>query len=79
MSLDRYIELFSDLKPNRSSGRASPHKACLLLAVIDLIDEGVLTDNRIPFDASLKDAFRDASPLLVRSETKIIRPSLIST
>ena len=57
MSLERYIELFSDLKPNRSGGRASPHKACLLLAVIDLIDEGVLTDNRIPFDTSLKDAF----------------------
>ena len=57
MSLERYIELLSDLKPNRSGGRASPHKACLLLAVIDLIDEGVLTDNRIPFDTSLKDAF----------------------
>ena len=57
MSLDKYIELFSDLNPNRSGGHASPHKACLLLAVIDLIDEGVLTNNRIPFDASLKSAF----------------------
>ena len=57
MSLETYIELFSDLKPNRSAGRASPHKACLLLAVIDLIDEGMLADNRIPFDTSLKDAF----------------------
>jgi len=57
MSLDKYIELFSDLNPNRSGGHASPHKACLLLAVIDLIDEGVLTNNRIPFDTSLKSAF----------------------
>ena len=57
MSLDKYIELFSNLRFNRSGGRASPHKACLLLAVIDLIDEGVLKNNRIPFDASLKGAF----------------------
>ena len=57
MSLSYYQAKFRDLKPNRSGGRASPHKACLLLAVIDLIDAGTYTANIIPFDDRLKDAF----------------------
>ena len=57
MLLKHYLGQFADLKPNRSGGRASPHKASLLLAVIDLLESGTLTANRIPFDGRLTEAF----------------------
>lgn len=59
MSLQQYQESFSNLRPNRSSGHGKPHKACLLLAVIDLIENGALLQNKIPFDQALKDAFSE--------------------
>ncbi len=57
MLLKHYLGQFADLKPNRSGGRTSPHKASLLLAVIDLLESGALTENRIPFDGRLTEAF----------------------
>jgi len=35
MSLQHYIDAFSTLRMNRSGGAVSPHKVCLLLAVMD--------------------------------------------
>lgn len=57
LNLQDYLSLFRDLKVNHSSGHAKPHKACLLLAVIDLMDEKYITENRIKFDQRLRDAF----------------------
>ena len=57
MTLQEYLEVFRALKVNSSSGHAKPHKACMLLAVIDLLDSGSLTQNRFVFDDRLKDAF----------------------
>ena len=57
MTLQEYLEVFRTLKVNSSSGHAKPHKACMLLAVIDLLDSGSLTQNRFVFDDRLKDAF----------------------
>ena len=57
MNLQEYLEVFRTLKVNSSSGHAKPHKACMLLAVIDLLDSGSLTQNRFVFDDRLKDAF----------------------
>tara|TARA_B110000196_G_scaffold244322_1_gene212979 strand:+ start:290 stop:1654 length:1365 start_codon:yes stop_codon:yes gene_type:complete len=47
MSLSPYINAFSKIKMNASGGHNSPHKACLLLAVMDLVAEERITDNRI--------------------------------
>lgn len=52
-----YQRQFSSLRPDRSSGHAKPHKVCLLLAVMDLVEEGVIADNRIYFDELLKKQF----------------------
>ncbi|MCW8876089.1 MAG: HNH endonuclease [Kangiellaceae bacterium] len=40
MDREYYISKLSKLKLNRSGGHPSPHKVCLLLAVIDLVDAG---------------------------------------
>lgn len=49
MSLITYQEKFKRLVVNASGGRASPHKICMLLAVLDLARAGALPENRIYF------------------------------
>lgn len=45
------------LRPDRSSGHAKPHKVCLMLAVMDLIQQGTITENKIYFNDALKSQF----------------------
>lgn len=59
MSITDYQIQFRNLRPDRSSGHAKPHKACILLAVIDLIERGFLRRNRVLFDTALKEAFSE--------------------
>ena len=42
---------------HRQNGQPSPHKACLLLAVMDLVEREVITENRIYYNDALKAAF----------------------
>lgn len=70
MSLLDYEHKFSSLRMNRNSGgnggggEKSPHKVAILLAVIELINKGVITENRTYFNQSLKDEFtRQFQPL----------------
>jgi hypothetical protein len=57
MSLASYIDRFRALNVNRARGHASPHKVCMLLAVMDLIKKSVITANKIWFDDALTDKF----------------------
>lgn len=57
MSLLYYESAFSRLNPNKARGNVSPHKIAMLLAVMDLIESGTLTENEIKFDESLAQAF----------------------
>lgn len=60
MSLLSYEYQFSDLKLNtRGGGEKSPHKVAMLLAVIDLMENSQLSENKIYFDAKLKSCFSD--------------------
>lgn len=51
------LEQLRSLRPDRSSGHAKPHKVCLMLAVMDLIQQGVITENKIYFNETLKQQF----------------------
>lgn len=57
MELEHYIERFNKLKVNKSGGHESPHKPCMLLAVIGLAESGALEQNRIPFLPPLLDRY----------------------
>ncbi len=57
MALDDYIDKFSHLNMNAQHGRKSPHKVCMLLAVMDLIQAGKIHRNRIELDKVLKERF----------------------
>src|SRR5690606_18511395 len=55
MQLDSYLNAFRKLKVNINSRTKlpSPHKICMLLAVIDQAEAGVLTENRIIYSPYL--------------------------
>lgn len=53
MSLAEYQRKFESLNVNVSGGRQSPHKICMLLAVLDLARSGELVANRIAYDTPL--------------------------
>lgn len=52
-----YIEAFRNLKTNNKYSRKSPHKAILLLTVIELIEKKIITTNEIKYDNQLKETF----------------------
>lgn len=45
------------MRTNNKYGRKSPHKAILMLTVIDLYEQNILTDNEIFYDEKLKSMF----------------------
>jgi len=57
MSLAEYQEKFRQLVVNIRNARASPHKICMLLAVLDLARAGALTINRIEFTPPLLERY----------------------
>ena len=42
-----YLDYFSSLHTNTQRGVKAPHKAIMLLSVIDLVEYGVITSNQI--------------------------------
>jgi len=55
------LQLEAELRAMRLGGirgRKSPHKLLLLLAVLDRLDAGEVTDNRIQYDPGLTERFR---------------------
>lgn len=55
--LSDYIDDFASLSVAVSKGRKLPHKAILLLGIMVLIEDGELTDNVIPLDKVIAEAF----------------------
>ena len=52
-----YTEAFKNLRTNNKYGRKSPHKAVLMLTVIELFEQNELSDNEIYYDDTLKSMF----------------------
>lgn len=56
--LERFKQEVVGLRRNRQAGRKSPHKLVLVLAVLDLFEDGVCTNNEIQFDEGLQERFQ---------------------
>lgn len=63
-----YIEAFKNLRTNNKYGRKSPHKAVLMLTVIELYEKSILTDNEIYYDDKLKSMFLKVWNRVLREE-----------
>ncbi|CAK2057529.1 putative restriction endonuclease [Vibrio crassostreae] len=57
MALEYYLDRFQNLKMNNTGGKKSPHKVCMLLAVMDLIQAGHISTNKICLNQALKERF----------------------
>ena len=55
--LSDYANDFASLSVAVSKGRKLPHKAILLLGIMDLIENGELSSNMIPLDGIITEAF----------------------
>ncbi|WP_105901906.1 HNH endonuclease [Vibrio gangliei] len=70
MSHSYYLNKFHNLNMNSSGGRKSPHKVCMLLAVMDLIQAGHISENKIEFNSALKDRFTHYFDTLAHTSDK---------
>lgn len=52
-----YIDAFKNLRTNNKYGRKSPHKAVLMLTVIELYERNIISENEIVYDDTLKSLF----------------------
>lgn len=55
--LNIYSEYFSNLRTARKLGLPAPHKAVLLLSVMELVETGVIIGNRIELSERLEKTF----------------------
>ena len=56
--MDNYINYFSSLHTNTQKGVKAPHKAIMLLSVIDLVEYGAVTSNHIELSERLEQQFQ---------------------
>jgi len=58
MCIESYIHRFQSLRVNAHQGGFSPHKPCMLLAVLEVAGAGGLVENRIVFSPPLLERYR---------------------
>jgi putative restriction endonuclease len=63
-----FVRKLSKLRVDRSKGAVAPHKAILLVSVIQLIDSGFIHENRIFISPELVSRFKDNWHDLVKAE-----------
>lgn len=57
MSIDDYIPAFLSLNTAKRMGQVAPHKAVMLLAVIDLIENGTISSSSFQLSEALESKF----------------------
>jgi putative restriction endonuclease len=67
MSLDTYADKFSQLNVGKVAGHERPHKPVMLLALLDLFEQGVIKENKITYSPELLELFGEYFEV-VRSE-----------
>ncbi len=65
--LQEYLRMFADL--NVKGGR-KPHKPCLLLAVIDLVESGSITDGLVQLNPALRETFSEYFAIVAKPDDK---------
>ncbi len=71
MRLLDYEQRFAALRLHAAKGNPSPHKVAMLLAVIDLIAQGELSENRVKFDDTLKQYYQAHFAILASTNSKL--------
>lgn len=54
-----FLEIASNLNRNKFKGCYAPHKAVMVMAIMELVESGHITTNVIHLDKELKDKFKE--------------------
>ena len=71
-----YAECFTSLHTARKLGKPAPHKALLLLSVIDLVENKVIKSNRVELTDTLVRTFNDNARKFYANST-LFKPDLL--
>ncbi len=66
-NLQNYLRMFANLKVY---GGRKPHKPCLLLAVIDLVESGAITDGLVQLNPALRETFSEYFAVVAKPDDK---------
>lgn len=64
-----YVEAFENLKANEKYGRKTPHKAVLLLTIIEMYETNEISGNEIRFNQTLVDTFLRVWSIILPDDT----------
>lgn len=70
-----YKNCFTSLNTMKRGGKVAPHKALLLLAVINLIEHGVIKDCRVPFSDELIKQFKHIKTIYLGESIPLFQPN----
>ncbi|MBI4831438.1 MAG: HNH endonuclease [Candidatus Lindowbacteria bacterium] len=74
-NLHKYEDAFASLRVGRCGGHDRPHKPLMLLAVMDLVESGRISENKIHYEPELLERFK-AYFDLVKSQDDSLTPLL---
>ena len=73
--IEYYKECFSSLNTMKKTSKKAPHKALLLLSIIDLVEHGIITDCRIPLSDELVRQFKQNTTKLLGTSV-LFKPTI---
>ena len=73
--LNKYLHQFSNLHRNKFKGEIAPHKPIMLLCVIDLIEAGFITSNKIELSEMLEERFKSNWKRYVKTDS-VYKPAV---
>ena len=68
---DRLVELVGSIRTWSRGGKQKPHKFLCLLAVLRLVEKGLVRENRFPYGETLKNEFLDVGRQLLGPSVKL--------
>lgn len=76
-TIEKYLHDFVSLKTATVAGKTAPHKAVMLLAIIELVEEGVISDNHIVLSEELVARFGQIWNQYIKTDTPFQQKAVI--
>lgn len=69
-SIEQWVARLYDLRRDKRGDHERPHKPALLLAILDLVESGEVTSNRVPLSDALIDRFKGYFDIVGRGDDR---------
>jgi putative restriction endonuclease len=78
-TLDKYLKALTRLKRGNTPMGIAPHKPVLLVSIIELLEKGIITQNKVYINADLVGTFKEKGSYWYIPCTSPILPSPSTT